>query len=70
MEVNFTFVNADEKDWETDSYQTLQIIWTVLTFCLSRCNSANQVYALRFIVGKAFQYILELWDHMFFNSEY
>ena len=29
-----------------------QITWTVLTFCLCRCTSARQIYALRFFVGE------------------
>ena len=29
-----------------------QVIWTILTMLLSRCNNVNQVYALRFFVGK------------------
>ena len=30
---------------------TYQIIWSVLTFSLSRCTSARQVYIIRFFVG-------------------
>ena len=37
------FMYADKYD---------QVTWTVLTFCLCRCTSARQVYALRFFVGK------------------
>ncbi|KAL2058532.1 hypothetical protein ABVK25_001260 [Lepraria finkii] len=47
---------------------SMEVIWTVLTFCLSRCDSANQVYALRFIVGLAessfypgMQYVIGSW---------
>ncbi|KAJ9629546.1 hypothetical protein H2203_001920 [Taxawa tesnikishii (nom. ined.)] len=47
---------------------TMELVWTVLTFCLSRCNSANQIYALRFFIGLAesafypgMQYIIGLW---------
>ncbi len=29
-----------------------QVLWTVLTFCLCRCTTARQVYAVRFFVGK------------------
>ena len=32
---------------------SMEVTWTILTFCLSRCNSAQQVYALRFFVGLA-----------------
>jgi hypothetical protein len=29
-----------------------QVTWAVLTFCLSRANSAQTLYALRFLIGK------------------
>ncbi|MCJ1401789.1 hypothetical protein MMC11_005006 [Xylographa trunciseda] len=29
-----------------------QVIWTILTMLLCRCNTANQLYALRFFVGE------------------
>ena len=32
---------------------TLELVWTVLTFCLSQCNTAKQIYAVRFLVGLA-----------------
>lgn len=31
---------------------TMEVLWTVLTFCLSRCSTAKQIYALRFFIGK------------------
>jgi len=47
---------------------TLQVIWTILTMCLSKCSSARQVYALRFLVGLAesgfypgMQYVIGSW---------
>jgi len=45
-----------------------EIVWTILTMCLSRCNSASQVYALRFFIGLAesafypgMQYMIGSW---------
>ncbi|KIN02579.1 hypothetical protein OIDMADRAFT_102700 [Oidiodendron maius Zn] len=45
-----------------------EVVWTVLTMCLSRCNTASQVYALRFLVGLAesafypgMQYVIGSW---------
>ena len=35
-----------------DITDDLQVIWTVLTFSISRCSSARQIYILRFFVGK------------------
>lgn len=32
---------------------TLELAWTVLTFCLSQCNTAGQIYGVRFLVGLA-----------------
>lgn len=32
---------------------SLEVIWTVLTFGLSRCNTATQIYVLRFFIGLA-----------------
>ncbi|EOD46987.1 putative pantothenate transporter protein [Neofusicoccum parvum UCRNP2] len=32
---------------------TMEVLWTVLTFCLSRCSTAKQIYALRFFIGLA-----------------
>jgi MFS family permease len=29
----------------------LQLLWTVLTFTLSRCNTPTQFYVLRFFIG-------------------
>lgn len=47
---------------------TLEVIWTVLTFCTSRCNTAQQLYAVRFFVGLAesgfypgMQYLIGSW---------
>ncbi|KAL4927981.1 major facilitator superfamily domain-containing protein [Aspergillus undulatus] len=31
----------------------MELLWTVLTFCLSRCNTATQFYVLRFFIGLA-----------------
>ena len=46
----------------------LEIIWTILTFCTSRCNTAEQLYAVRFLVGLAesgfypgMQYVIGSW---------
>lgn len=46
----------------------LEVTWTILTMCLSKCNSASQLYALRFLVGLAesafypgMQYIIGSW---------
>ncbi|KAJ5584835.1 uncharacterized protein N7459_004635 [Penicillium hispanicum] len=45
-----------------------ELLWTVLTFSLSRCNTATQFYALRFFIGLAestfypgMQYIIGSW---------
>lgn len=32
---------------------SLEVTWSLLTFCLSRCNTAEQIYGVRFIVGLA-----------------
>jgi ACS family pantothenate transporter-like MFS transporter len=32
---------------------TLELIWTVLTFCTSRVTNVQQLYALRFFIGLA-----------------
>jgi MFS family permease len=32
---------------------TAELVWTILTFCTSKCNSAGSIYALRFLVGLA-----------------
>lgn len=47
---------------------TNEIIWTVLTFSISRCTSARQVYIIRFFVGLAegsfypgMQYVIGSW---------
>jgi len=29
----------------------VQLLWTVLTFSMSRCNTATQFYVLRFFIG-------------------
>lgn len=46
----------------------MEIIWSVLTMCLSRCTNAKQMYAIRFLVGLAestfypgMQYIIGSW---------
>lgn len=46
----------------------MEVTWTILTFCLSKCNSATSIYALRFFVGLAestfypgMQYIIGSW---------
>jgi ACS family pantothenate transporter-like MFS transporter len=45
-----------------------EVTWTVLTMCLSRCNTATQIYVLRFFVGLAesafypgMQYVIGSW---------
>ncbi|KAK2804086.1 hypothetical protein FQN51_002617 [Onygenales sp. PD_10] len=47
---------------------TMEVIWSVLTFALSRCNSPTQFYILRFFIGLAestfypgMQYIIGSW---------
>lgn len=47
---------------------TLEVTWTVLTFCLSQANSAESIYAIRFLVGLAesgfypgMQYLIGSW---------
>ena len=47
---------------------TMEVIWAVLTMCLSRCTNAKQMYAIRFLVGLAestfypgMQYIIGSW---------
>lgn len=47
---------------------TMEVIWSVLTMILSRCNTAEQVYVVRFFVGLAestfypgMQYIIGSW---------
>lgn len=32
---------------------TLELVWTILTFCTAKCNSAGSIYAIRFLVGLA-----------------
>ncbi|KAK1148123.1 hypothetical protein N8T08_010762 [Aspergillus melleus] len=46
----------------------MELLWTVLTFAMSRCNTATQFYVLRFFVGLAestfypgMQYIIGCW---------
>jgi sugar phosphate permease len=46
----------------------MELTWTVLTFCLCKCNSAGSIYALRFLIGLAestfypgMQYIIGSW---------
>ncbi|KAL0258621.1 hypothetical protein SLS55_006118 [Diplodia seriata] len=45
-----------------------EVLWTILTFCLSRCSTAKQIYVLRFFIGLAestfypgMQYIIGSW---------
>ncbi|KAE8453388.1 hypothetical protein EG329_010249 [Mollisiaceae sp. DMI_Dod_QoI] len=45
-----------------------EVTWTVLTMCLSKCNTATQIYVLRFFVGLAesafypgMQYVIGSW---------
>lgn len=47
---------------------SLEVIWTILTFSLCRCNTATQIYAVRFFVGLAesafypgMQYVIGSW---------
>lgn len=47
---------------------SLELVWTILTFCLSRCNTAEQIYGVRFLVGLAesgfypgMQYLIGSW---------
>ncbi|MCJ1308190.1 hypothetical protein MMC25_001842 [Agyrium rufum] len=47
---------------------SMEIIWTILTMLLSKCNTVQQIYALRFLVGLAestfypgMQYIIGSW---------
>ena len=47
---------------------TMEVLWSVLTMCLSRCTNAKQMYAIRFLVGLAestfypgMQYIIGSW---------
>ncbi|KAK4636155.1 Pantothenate transporter liz1 [Fulvia fulva] len=47
---------------------TLELIWTICTLSLSRCNTAEQIYAVRFLVGLAesgfypgMQYVIGSW---------
>ena len=47
---------------------SLELVWTILTFSLSRCNTANQIYGVRFLVGLAeggfypgMQYLIGSW---------
>ncbi|KAL2848597.1 major facilitator superfamily domain-containing protein [Aspergillus pseudodeflectus] len=47
---------------------TMELLWTVLTFTLSRCNTPTQFYVLRFFIGLAestfypgMQYIIGSW---------
>ncbi|KAL2847213.1 major facilitator superfamily domain-containing protein [Aspergillus pseudoustus] len=47
---------------------TMEVLWTVLTFSLSRCNTPTQFYVLRFFIGLAestfypgMQYIIGSW---------
>lgn len=47
---------------------TFEVVWTVLTFCLSQANNARTIYAIRFLVGLAesgfypgMQYLIGSW---------
>ncbi|MCJ1458162.1 hypothetical protein MMC28_008533 [Mycoblastus sanguinarius] len=47
---------------------SMEVLWTILTFCLCRCTTARQIYALRFFVGLAessfypgMQYVIGSW---------
>lgn len=47
---------------------SMEVTWTVLTFCLCQCTSARQIYAVRFLVGLAessfypgMQYVIGSW---------
>ncbi|TGO88714.1 hypothetical protein BPOR_0146g00170 [Botrytis porri] len=47
---------------------TIEVVWTILTMCMSRCNNVSQIYALRFLIGLAesgfypgMQYIIGSW---------
>ena len=46
----------------------MELVWTVLTMCLSQCNTAEQIYGVRFLVGLAesgfypgMQYLIGSW---------
>jgi MFS family permease len=46
----------------------MEVIWGVLTLCLSQCNTAHQIYGVRFLVGLAestfylgMQYLIGSW---------
>jgi sugar phosphate permease len=46
----------------------MEVIWGILTFCLSQCNTAHQIYGVRFLVGLAestfypgMQYLIGSW---------
>lgn len=38
----------------------MELIWCVLTFALSRCQTANQIYGLRFVIGRRFHCCMTL----------
>lgn len=47
---------------------SLELTWTILTFSLAHCNTAKQIYAVRFLVGLAesgfypgMQYVIGSW---------
>lgn len=47
---------------------SLELLWTILTFGLSRCNTAPQIYVLRFFIGlvesgfyPGMQYVIGSW---------
>lgn len=35
---------------------TMEVIWTILTMCISACSNIRQIYALRFLVGESLVY--------------
>ncbi|EXJ70701.1 uncharacterized protein A1O5_05691 [Cladophialophora psammophila CBS 110553] len=46
----------------------MEVIWSILTFCVAKCNSASSIYALRFLIGLAeatfypgMQYVIGSW---------
>lgn len=57
-----------EKSLATLWIPLLEVFWTILTFCTSRCNTSEQLYAVRFLVGLAeagfylgMQYLIGSW---------
>ncbi|KAI9713230.1 MAG: hypothetical protein M1820_001216 [Bogoriella megaspora] len=63
-----TFISLANNDQLAKSLIVPQVIWSVLTISISRCNHAKQIYVLRFFVGLAestfypgMQYIIGSW---------